>query len=307
MNELDSSKQQQEVDRRLGYFIIAVLVAIGCVVLGFSLFHLKNSTGVRIVAFDQVGNLKIDDPVYLLGIRIGSVKRIDLRKENVLVSFSVNKPLTLRQGYHIVNSDVGLMGDRMLSIDFGDTTKPLIPGTDTLSGTFHPGISEAVGMTWKLKDVVDSFVALSAKLLDSGSMRASFVQRVNKIAAATDSATCALAAVVTGLESDMPSILDSVERIVGGVLRVSRLADSLSRQKLPGVIRQVGLVGDGLEKLAVMIDKLDIMIDKFDVLASSDGRGQLAPLIARIKALRDAVLHLKEGFMQLKNLAIEPK
>jgi ABC-type transporter Mla subunit MlaD len=295
MSELDSLHSQRNTDRLLGYFIIAGIILVACSIVGLGLFHLKNPTGVRAVVFDQVGNLKTDDPVFLLGIRIGSVKSIELRKENVLVSFSVNKPLKLHQGYRIDDRDVGLMGDRMLMIDFGDSTKPLIPDTDTLSGKFYPGISEAVGMAWKLKDVIDSFIDISARLLDSGSLRTSFVKRVNEIAAVTDSATRALADMVAGLESDLPPSLDSLNAILEGILRFSRLADSLSQQKVSGVLRQVGLVGDGLQKLAVMIDKLDALIEK------------LGPLIAKVKVLRDAVLHLKEGFMLLKNIAIEPK
>jgi ABC-type transporter Mla subunit MlaD len=306
MNELDHQKQQQAIDRRMGYFIIAVIATIGCVVLCLAIYRLKNPKEVKIVSFEQTGNLKIEDPAYLIGILIGTVQSIELRKQNPLVFIRMNRPLKLHQGYHIDNTEIGFMGDRMLAIDFGDTTKPLIPDGDTLRGTFHPGLSEMIGMAWKLQGIVDSFINVSAKLLYNGPMHTSFVQRVNEIAAATDSAGLALSTVVTNLENGLSGRLDTLNRIIGDILRFSQTADSLTQQKISGVENLVGLLGNGLEKLEPMIDKLMVTIDKLDSLATPASRGGASSFLVKIKVLRDAVLHLKEGLNQLGKITIKP-
>jgi uncharacterized phage infection (PIP) family protein YhgE len=202
--------------------------------------------------------------------------------------------------------DIGLMGDRMLSVDIGDTAKPLVPEKDTLIGTFRTGVSEAVGIAWKLQSVIDSFVELSAKLLQSTPMRASFVQRVSDIARATDSASMTLATVITNLGNGLSRQLDSLNGVIDGIARFSLRADSLTKQQLPVFEKQVGRIGSGLQKLESMVDGLLVAAGKLEGLASPDEKGDVAAFISKIKVLRDAVLHVKEGFIQLKKLAIDP-
>jgi ABC-type transporter Mla subunit MlaD len=306
MNEKDPHYQQNQADLRFGYLIITVIFAIGLSVLGFGFFYLKNPDKVTVVLFDKVGNLKIDDPVYLIGVPVGKVKSIELRKQNALVHIRMRRPLKLHQGYRINNMDVGIMGDRMLSIEFGDTTRLLVKEKDTLIGIFHPGVSEAVGMAWKLQSVIDSFIVLSAKLLRTTPMQASFVQRVNEIARATDSATLTLAAIITSLSSGMSAELDSLTRLIGGIARFSSKADSFTVQQISGLGKLVGTMGSGLQKLETMVDNLVVVTGKLEKLESMDEKGTIAVFINKIKVLRDAVFHLKEGLLKLKNLAIEP-
>jgi hypothetical protein len=306
MNESDSQKKQQDIDRKIGYAIIAIIVIVGCTVIGISIYHMENPEKLRFVSFERVGNLKIEDPVNVVGIRIGSVKGVELRKESVLVSFTANMPLKLHQGYSVNDGEVGFMGDRMISITIGDTTMPAISDSDTLRGIFHPGVSEAIGMAGRLKGVVDSFVEKSARLLNGGPQTVSIVNRVNNIAAMTDSASRALIVVVSGLESGLSKGLDSLNLIIGGILRMSQAADSLTRQKMPGVVKQVGLIGDRLQKLTDLVDKLALTVDTFDHMTEPGGQGELAQLFTKIKMLRDAILHLKEGLSQLKKLTVAP-
>ena len=197
------------------------------------------------------------------------------------------------------------MGDRMLAIDFGDRATPLVPEQDTLIGTFHAGISEEVGMTWKLKGIIDSFIALSATLLHNGPLRASFVQQVNKIAAATDSISMTLATTITRLGNRLPASLDSLNRIIGSVSRFSHSANSLTQQQLSGLNKQIGLIGGELIKLESTLDALLTTAEKFKGGQGANDHSAIAAFIVKIKVLRDAALHMKEGLSKLGKLAIQ--
>jgi ABC-type transporter Mla subunit MlaD len=305
MDENNSALRQKQIDRRMGYLIIAGILLIGLAVLSWGIFHFKNQAKIRVVSFYQTGNLKIDDPLYLLGIRVGNIKSIELREQNVLVFLNTYKPIAIHQGCHVDNIEIGFMGDRMLTMDFGDSAKPLIQEKDTLMGTFHPGLSEAVGMAWKLQGVVDSFIELSAALLHNGPLRASFVQQVNKIAAITDSMSMTLVTIITNVGNGLPASLDSLNRIIGSVARISHTADSLTQQQLSGLNKQIGLVGGGLTKLESMLDGLLAATEKFEGRQGVDDHNAIASFIAKIKVLRDAVQQVKEGFFKLSKLAIQ--
>ena len=95
--------------------------------------------------------------------------------------------IRLHKGYSIANMDQGIMGDRMLMIDCGDTTAPLISALDTLKGTFYPGVSEAVGYSWKMHEVVDSFIIISSNFCAVLPIGESFVRRAREIVSDVDS------------------------------------------------------------------------------------------------------------------------
>jgi hypothetical protein len=305
MDETNAQLRQKQVDRRIGYLIFAGIFIIGLTVLFLGVFHLKNKEKTKAVSFDQIGNLKIDDPVYLLGTPIGNIKTIELRERSVLVFLTIHKPLNLHKGYNVDDIEIGFMGDRLIAMDFGDTALPLVPEQDTLQGTFHAGISEEIGMTWKLKGVIDSFVALSASLLHNGPLRASFVQQVNKIAAVTDSMSLMLATMITRLGSRFPARLDSLNRIIGSVSHFSHCADSLTQKEIPGLTKQIGVIGGELSKLESTLDALLVTAEKFESKEGTGDQHALLAFIVKMKVLRDAAIHVKEGLSQLSKLAIQ--
>jgi hypothetical protein len=305
MNENEAILQQKRSDLKLGYVIITFIFLIGLAVAGLGLFHFKTPDKVRVISFEKIGNLKIEDPVFLLGIRVGKVKSIELRKRSVIVAVNLDKPVRLHEGYHIDNMDIGIMGDRGILIDFGDTAQPLVPEKDTLAGAFTPGVSESVGLAWKLQSVVDSFVELSSKLLHSTPAHPSFVQQVNRFAAKTDSVSLALATVITRLGGALSGQLDTIDLLISGVARFYRQADTFAMQQLPAWQKQVGNISRLIERIEPMIEKLFVAMDKFEKLGSPDQKGTLSLLVSKIKELRDSVVRIKEGFTKLAKLGIQ--
>jgi ABC-type transporter Mla subunit MlaD len=305
MKENDPIFRQNQSDRNYGYVILVVIFTIGLFAAGIGLYHLKTPNKSALISFEKIGNLKIDDPVFLLGIRVGRIKSIELREQNVLVRVNLEKPLRLHQGYHIDNLDVGIMGDRMISMTYGDTARPFVPEKDTLTGQFHPGVSESVGMAWKLQSVIDSFIKISAKLLHCTPQRPSFVQQVRHFASVTDTFTLSLATIITRLSCGLSAQLDTLDLLINGVARFSAQADSLARQHVTGLDREIGTIGKMLDKLESTIDGLMVAAAKLEGLDSLDKHGTMAGLMAKIKELRGTILHAKEGLFKLAKLGIQ--
>ena len=77
---------QRIIDQRIGYCIIALLALIMLAVTLICIDRIKNPAETRIIAFEQVGNLKIDDPVKLRGMDAGTIKDIQWRSDKILVT-----------------------------------------------------------------------------------------------------------------------------------------------------------------------------------------------------------------------------
>jgi hypothetical protein len=215
-------------DRIVGYVLLCILM-LTCTGLGtYGLYTLKHSAPIRIISFGQVGNLKPDDPVYIRGIKIGSVHHIEWLPKQVLVHVTGNRPYTLHEGYIIGDYDIGFMGDRVLTITDGDSTAPCIGSQDTLYGIFHIGISEIIGMSHKMFAAVDSLTALSQRLRSGAPGQASLITQTRSIVQTTDSISVSLSKAFTGLSVVLTPELDSLTHLLSKTTEIThRTASAL--------------------------------------------------------------------------------
>ena len=291
---------QKRFDRRLGYGILALMTAIMLICAGYGIYLGKTPKLTKTVAFETIGNLKIDDPVMQKGFNVGSIGAIKWHPKKVLVAIALHRRLDFHQGYHIDNKDIGLMGDRGLSIDAGDLAAPLVTDNDTLSGTFYPGVSEAVGMVGKLYSVIDSFTAVSAHLLNGTSAHASFIRRMNDIVSAADSASRKLLEMAAAINKGLPRQLDSLDTLINGAVRFSQAASNAAPQYLSNLEKLTATLQKNLQKLDDLSAKTQAMAKALDKTTARDTTDRMAMLQKKITMMHDAILHLKQQLLQLK-------
>ena len=180
-------------DRKLGYMIITLFLLIVAVILFYGLRPLLSHGETRVVAFKEIGNLRYQDPVRVRGVEFGTAKKIEWKSDyagktmRAYVTVKSTMPIPIHRGYLIVNMDEGLMGDRVILIDCGDSAAPLIPVRDTLVGTFYPGVSEALNNALQLRGVIDTFLAVSETLAHGAGTQKSLVAQVNQAVSSADS------------------------------------------------------------------------------------------------------------------------
>ena len=291
---------QRIIDQRIGYCIIALLALIMLAVTLICIDRIKNPAETRIIAFEQVGNLKIDDPVKLRGMDAGTIKDIQWRSDKILVTIETKSPISLHEGYHIDDRDIGMMGDRILMISDGDPAKPRIPKADTLTGEFHNGVSETVGLAWKLREIVDSFVVLSGKLLRGTPETPSFVARIGEVVTAADSATGSLTKTMERINDRFALAVDSIDRLVGSLSDFSRSAQTV----LP---RYSSVTDTTIKNFSKSMTTIDALTDTFTTYASrlqqtgalkrSDGGETLRE---KITSINSAIAHLKDGLLKFQ-------
>jgi ABC-type transporter Mla subunit MlaD len=300
MDDLNGQNRQKHFDRLLGYSIIIIIVSAITACIGYGIHRAKKPASVLNIAFERVGNLKIEDPVKLKGITIGAVDEIKWRQKNVLVRVKMHAVLKLHRGYSVDNKDIGIMGDRALLIDDGDSSATLVLPSDTLAGTFHPGVSEAVGMAWKLHGVIDSFTVMSAQLLKGGPNRPSLIRKVNGIVSGVDSTSLKLLAIVSTTSGLLSRQLDSLRLLIDAVDRFSKSAASAAPRYESETQKLLDATNKIIDRLDTLTEKTLKIIKAADSSALGTATDRITPLKNDIDRLHNAILRLKDEALQVK-------
>jgi hypothetical protein len=287
-------------DRSIGYVIFCVFCLAVMALLSYFLWPAFYPQKTRIIAFDAVGNLRIDDPVRVKGILAGKIKRIDWRKDNVFVCVSLKKPVMFYRGYSIADIDQGIMGDRMLMIDCGDTSGPSVAEGDTLKGVFHPGVSEAVGYMWKLHATVDSFVAISSQLLHGTAARKSIIEQTDAIISTVDSLSRTVLNLSEKLERNITRQLDSIDAMVNTAARLSQAAAASAPEYLSMLESQIKKTSRLLATLDTASEKLIRFSASLERQDNILWKNHVALLQERLATLQKAIAVIQMRMLQFK-------
>ena len=111
------------------------------------------------VLFPNIGTLEVGDPVSVLGVKKGEVRKIVLSGNDVLVTFNLTDDVDLRGDAKFTVMNIGLMGERFINI---------IPGVSSVHldllypvhGFYDTGIPEVMGMMGAAIDEVRHLVAI---------------------------------------------------------------------------------------------------------------------------------------------------
>ncbi len=134
----------------LGAFFVGVLALLGWYTLfhtDFSLFKQKTSMTTY---FPEAYGLRQGDAVLVAGLRTGRVKSLtyDSTAElarRVTVTFLLDQPIELREGFSIAIKDSTLLGGKMIEIDPGPPGLAVIPVDTLLFGKIEKGALSSLG------------------------------------------------------------------------------------------------------------------------------------------------------------------
>jgi len=122
-----------------------VLTGVAAFILGTMWLSGKDSSsGQRVVnvQFDDVGNMKVGNPVKVSGVQLGKVDEIEYRDVgNVLVTLKLDPRIQPKKDATAELTAVGLVGDVAIALDPGKATEPL-GETDVIRGTTERGIMD---------------------------------------------------------------------------------------------------------------------------------------------------------------------
>lgn len=112
-----------------GLFVVAVIALLAfftIVISGVDLLR-GHHHAVREARFEHVGALKVQDPVLVRGMKVGSVQSLRLGEGCVLATLTIEADVSLRADCTVTVAQTSLLGGTCLEIDQGVSPDPLPP------------------------------------------------------------------------------------------------------------------------------------------------------------------------------------
>jgi len=144
---------------------VGVTVLLGIATLLWGVTWLSTFAKARVmrvwhVSFEQAGGLVEGNDVQVNGIRMGSVKSLRLQNDHIIVDAALSKEIQLTTGCRVVIRSFGLMGDKVVAVDYRDTGQRYST-RDTIVGLFEKGLPEVMA---EVGNATGSIQAVSGQL-----------------------------------------------------------------------------------------------------------------------------------------------
>jgi len=164
---------------------VGAVVVIAAVIFILSLLWVKDYglDGHRYeltVTFPTVGGLTAGDRVRVAGVRMGDVKEIRLRATDVLVTLSMNDQVQLSADSQIFIRELGLMGEKFVSIEPGSDPAPLALDQPVM-GHYQESIFEVLDGVGELLQQIQAVVSTINQVVGNPEAQASIQESLENI------------------------------------------------------------------------------------------------------------------------------
>ena len=240
---------------------IALVAIFGLVILFFGMKFLKGLSifskgNTYVVVFDNVTGLSASSPVYVNGVKVGTVTSIDCdytHPDKIVAAVGLDEQLTLPQGTRAeIVSD--LLGNVKLELKLGDVTAARLAVGDTIVGGMQSGLmSKATGMVPQIEKMLpklDSILASVNALLADPTLSRS-LHNVEDITAGLTTTAGELNKLTVSLNRQLPAIMSKADGVMAN-------ADTLThRLKTLDLAATMAKVDQTLRNVEQMTAKLN--------------------------------------------------
>lgn len=134
----------RRVQVQVGVLFIASVIVLIASILWFKEFRIGEKNFLMTVEFPETSGLVKGDAVEVKGVPSGKVEDIRFEDGRALVVIQLARHVTLHPGTRISIGNVGLMGQKVVSIFPGDVNRRAFPADTLLTGTYSAGIPEVL-------------------------------------------------------------------------------------------------------------------------------------------------------------------
>lgn len=174
----------------------------------------------------DAGGLAVGNAVRISGVRIGSVEsiRLDEQKRNVLIGFSVDRGVTIREGASAKATGIGALGGVQLTLVPGQpSAPPLEPGSVLPSAESGDVLSELSERGPQLLSRTDSVLAGANVAVDEASQLFSDPDSdLRQTLQGLNAATTTLSRLLQNQEASLARTLANADTAAQGLSQISR-------------------------------------------------------------------------------------
>ena len=240
---------------------IALVAIFGLVILFFGMKFLKGLSifskgNTYVVVFDNVTGLSASSPVYVNGVKVGTVTSIDCdytHPDKIVAAVGLDEQLTLPQGTRAeIVSD--LLGNVKLELKLGDVTAARLSVGDTIVGGMQSGLmSKATGMVPQIEKMLpklDSILASVNALLADPTLSRS-LHNVEDITAGLTTTAGELNKLTVSLNRQLPAIMSKAD---GVMANADTLTHSLNTLDLASTMAKVDQTLRNVEQMTAKLN-----------------------------------------------------
>ena len=240
---------------------IALVAIFGLVILFFGMKFLKGLSifskgNTYVVVFDNVTGLSASSPVYVNGVKVGTVTSIDCdytHPDKIVAAVGLDEQLTLPQGTRAeIVSD--LLGNVKLELKLGDVTAESLAVGDTIVGGMQSGLmSKATGMVPQIEKMLpklDSILASVNALLADPTLSRS-LHNVEDITAGLTTTAGELNKLTVSLNRQLPAIMSKAD---GVMANADTLTHSLNTLDLASTMAKVDQTLHNVEQMTAKLN-----------------------------------------------------
>lgn len=280
-----------EIRVGLTVFIASLILVIG--LMWFQGFKVGHGNYQIHALFPVVGGISPGDKVNLNGVEMGSVKRVQLRDRDVLLTMDISRKARIPEDSRIVLQTVGIMGERIITVLLGTSERFLEPGA-TMQGVYEPGITEALAF---LGGIMDDLTKLTKDMqIITGTLTQGdkFKGIIDNLAEISNRLRTLIDRDAPGFEAGVQSFRRSAETVDKLLERNTGNIDTLmtsfaaASRDFPELVRRMRAVTDTLAEITNSLQKNDNTLG-----ALMSDRALMDKLEKAVKDLDDLVTDVK--------------
>jgi len=281
---------------KIGAFFVVVLVALAVLIMKIEDIHIgtKKRTNTADAHFKDVAGLDDKSAVRLAGVRVGKVDKITLRPDGTaLIHLELDKDVVLHEGASAQIRSLGLLGDKYVELNPGDTNAARLPNGALLEGVSGTGLDDVTKMAADIgKDLKEVSSALAASM---GGKRGE--ERIDRIVDNLGHLAESMRELADANRGNVDAIVANLKALSAQLLETVARVDRMLDENRTGVKAAVSNADEITAKLKTTADTLNSITGKIDT-----GQGTLGKLLnddETHKNINDALKSVKEGVDQL--------
>jgi phospholipid/cholesterol/gamma-HCH transport system substrate-binding protein len=243
--------------------------------------------------FPMVGGISPGDKVNLNGVEMGSVKRVQLRDRDVLLTMDISRKARIPEDSRIVLQTVGIMGERIITVLLGTSESFLEPGA-TMQGMYEPGITEALAFLGGIMDDLTKLTKDMREITGTLTQGKKFKGIVDDLAEISSRLRTLVERDAPGFEAGVQSFqrsaatMDKLLERNSGNLDTLMTSFSAASKDFPELVRRMRAVTDALAEITNSLQKNDNTLG-----ALMSDRALMDKLEKTVKNLDDLVTDVK--------------
>jgi phospholipid/cholesterol/gamma-HCH transport system substrate-binding protein len=253
--------EYKSLEIRVGFTVFIAALALTIGLMWFNGFKVGHGKYEIHAIFPMVGGIGPGDKVNLNGVEKGSVKRVLLRENDVLLTMEIDGDAKIPEDSRIVLQAIGIMGGRIITIMLGKSDRMLDRGS-IMQGVYEPGITEALAF---LGNIMDELTQLTKDM----QRLASTLTHGDKLKMTVDNLAAVSEQLHTFLEQDAPAFGSGVQSFK----RSAETVDRLLAKNSGNIDTMMTSFGAASKDLPELVRRMRAVTDSLAVITSSLQRG----------------------------------